>query len=62
MEQKAGKGNRKIGRNADKCKRYALEHRREKNKLRRVLRSSGKEAAVAYADKYALGGYLRALL
>lgn len=27
---------RKIGRNSKSCLRYALEHRREKNKLRRL--------------------------
>lgn len=33
---KSGGGARKIGRNAVKCKRYRTEHRREKNKKRRM--------------------------
>ncbi len=28
-------GSRKIGRNKDKCAKYAGEHRREKNKIRK---------------------------
>ncbi len=34
--------------------RYNSEHRREKNKLRRVRRSSGLKAAVAYAHEHML--------
>ena len=62
MEHKQGKKNRKYGRNEAKCKRYALEHRREKHKIKRVLLSNGGIAAAQYADKHNLGSYLRALL
>jgi hypothetical protein len=31
-------GSRKIGRNKVKCEQYRREHRREKNKLRRLLK------------------------
>ena len=48
-EQKSKSGGaRKIGRNKDKCKRYAIGLRRWRNKQRRVLRSSGAKAARAY--------------
>ena len=33
-----GGGTRKHGRNRLKCERYRREHRREKNKLRRILK------------------------
>jgi len=32
--KKVGSGTRKIGRNKDKCAKYALQHQREKNKIR----------------------------
>ena len=62
MEHKLGKKNRKYGRNEGKCKRYALEHRREKHKIKRVLLSNGEISAAEYADKHNLGGYLRSLV
>lgn len=34
---KSHKG-RKIGRNKIKCERYRLQHRREKNKIKKILR------------------------
>ena len=40
---------RKIGRNAEKCKRYRDHKTREKNKIKRVLQSCGLAAAQAYA-------------
>ena len=62
--QKGGKKNRKLGRAARKPKtaRYNLSHRRERNKLRRVLRSNGARQAQAYARKHGLEGYLKKLL
>jgi len=48
---KGGKG-RKIGRNKDKCNRYKVGRRRERNKIARVLRSSGIEEAKRYSVKY----------
>ena len=51
MAQKAGKGCTKAGRNKVKCERYFKEHRRYKNKLRRVRKSNGPAAAQAYRDR-----------
>ena len=60
-QRKSG-GMRKYGRNKARCERYAAFHTREKNKVRRVLRSSG----VAEAEKYAAGknvtGYLGSMM
>lgn len=50
-KQKSG-GGKKIGRNKDKCARYTKEHRRFKNKLRRVKRSNGPDAARRYEEAY----------
>jgi len=47
-------GSKKHGRNKEKCKRYRAANTRERNKLRRVLRSSGLVAAQAYAEKHGL--------
>ncbi|MBI2039919.1 hypothetical protein HYT18_02505 [Candidatus Microgenomates bacterium] len=33
-----GRKGRKIGRNKAKCERYRLSHRREKNKIRKILK------------------------
>lgn len=50
MESKKGKkGSRKYGRNEKKCAAYKSANRRERNKLKRILKSNGEEAAVAYA-------------
>ena len=54
MSQKSkdkGAGKRKYGRNKIKCERYFREHRRYKNKVRRVLKHNGPEAAQAYRDR-----------
>ena len=48
---KSSGGRRKIGRNKDKCLRYRSEHRREKNKLRRIRKCNGPEAAARYAKE-----------
>jgi hypothetical protein len=42
---KKTKKGRKTGRNKLACSRYALEHRREKNKLRRLRRHLKKHSA-----------------
>ena len=48
-DKRTGSGGRKkIGRNKDKCKRYASEGRREQNKLRRIRRCNGPKAAAEY--------------
>jgi hypothetical protein len=52
-------GLRKHGRNKDKCAAYKNLKTREKNKLKRVLRSNGREAAKSYAEKYQLTEYLK---
>lgn len=53
--QTAGSGGvRKHGRNNEKCEKYQREHRREKNKLRRILQSSGVKAANKYAKLHNL--------
>jgi hypothetical protein len=56
MAETGGKGNKKKGRWVKKPtnKSYKEQHRREKNKLKRVLKSSGSKAAYAYAVKNSL--------
>ena len=58
--KQGGKKGRKIGRASRKPKtaKYLNTNRRQKNKLRRILKSNGKGAAIAYADEHALQGYL----
>lgn len=51
MKGQSGGGARKHGRNMEKCKRYRAAKTRERNKLRRVLRSNGRVAGIAYAKK-----------
>jgi hypothetical protein len=60
-QKKAGSDD-KHGRNLAKCKRYRIEQRREKNKLKRIVKSNGITQANQYADKHELWGYLRKLL
>ncbi len=50
--QKKSGGGAKIGKNKDKCAAYRKEHRRFKNKLRRVLKSNGPAAAEQYRKDY----------
>jgi len=63
-DQPRGKKHRKHGRAARKPKtaRYRISQKREKNKLKRVLRSSGIRQAQAYAAKHKLTGYLNKLV
>jgi hypothetical protein len=56
-----GKTNRKHGRNDSKCANYKRQQRREKNKLKRILKSCGFEAAYLYARKHKLVNYLKKL-
>lgn len=51
-EKKKSGGSKKHGRNKDKCKAYAVGLRRYKHKVKRVLRSSGENAAADYARKH----------
>lgn len=45
-----------------KCQAYRAAHIREKNKIRRVLQSSGPVAATEYATKHGISGYLAELI
>lgn len=54
--------NKKFGRNEAKCKRYKLEQRREKHKVKSILQSNGLPAAEKYAGEKGVIGYLRSLL
>ena len=47
QQAKSG-GNKKIGRNLAKCKRYRTRDTRYKHKLARIQRSNGPAAANAY--------------
>jgi hypothetical protein len=60
-KQRKSGGDRKHGRNDAKCNSYRVEKTREKNKLKRVLKSSGIEAATKYADTKEIWGVLRRL-
>ena len=62
-KSKQGKsgGQRKCGRDAAKCQRYKLAMTREKNKLKRVLQSSGKKEARKYASNNGLITYFEKL-
>jgi len=55
-------GLRKIGCNKDKCALYRAMKTREKNKLKRVLQSNGKEVAKEYATKHILTEYLKGIV
>lgn len=57
-EKKKVKGQ---GRNKRKSAIYWMSKRRDKRKLRRVLRSSGPRAAAIYAESRGLQTYLRTL-
>jgi len=39
--------------------RYVQEHRREKNKLKRIAKSNGHDAAVAYAHLHILSAWAK---
>lgn len=54
-------GTKKYGRDAEKCKLYRALKIREKNKLKRVLKSNGLLAAQAYAREHVLTAYLKTL-
>lgn len=63
QQHKKGGGARKIGRAARKPKnaKYKNNRQREKNKMKRILQSSGGEAALSYAKKNELLGYYKKL-
>ena len=62
QQQKKSGGARKIGRNVDKCRRYRDMHRREVNKIKRVLQSCGAEFAKAWAREHHVEGVLSKLM
>jgi hypothetical protein len=47
-------GSKKVGRNKTKCDAYRSAKRREHNKSKRVLRSSGVAAYLTYCDLHGL--------
>lgn len=48
---------KKAGRHPGKYRSYAEARSREKNKLKRIMKSNGRDEAEAYAKKHALLGY-----
>jgi hypothetical protein len=62
MTQVKSGGAKKHGRNKEGCAHYRAMHTREKHKVRRVLRSSGLEAAQVYAAGCGMVGYLAGLV
>jgi len=62
MKRKRSGGLRKHGRDIEKCRRYREKKTRERNKLKRVLQSSGEKAATEYAKKHTLDRLLRSLI
>ena len=59
--QAGGKGSRKHGRNKVKCKLYRDHKIREKNKIKRIVKSNGLEYAIIWAKEYSVSipGVLR---
>lgn len=55
--KKSGKGSAK-----NSQQQYKANHIRERNKIRRILRSSGYDAALAYAGGFGMVGYLKTLV
>lgn len=45
-----------------KCQAYRAAHIWERNKVKRILQSSGREAATEYATYHGISGYLAELL
>ena len=58
----AATGSKKAGRNKDKCKRYKDLKTREKNKVKRVLKSSGRIAAEQYALEHGLSTWAKLVI
>jgi hypothetical protein len=61
-KQQEKKKSEKAGRNDTKCKKYRVNKTRERNKVKRVLQSSGVQAAKKYAEEKEIWGYLKKLL
>ncbi len=58
-QEKLGSGHKPNAAARRTRERYNNEHRCEKNKLRRIRRSSGLKAAVAYAHKHMLTAFAK---
>lgn len=58
----AGTGSKKAGKNKAKCQTYRAMKTREKNKIKRILKSNGFAAAEVYAKGYNMTGYLAGLV
>jgi hypothetical protein len=56
-----GKG-RKLGRNKTKCLQYRNLHKREKNKIKRVLQSNGITFAKTWASEHGVTAVLHGLM
>lgn len=59
---KGGKKNRKLGRNISKCLTYKTSHRREFNKIKRMLKSNGLAYAIAWATERNMSGMVNKVL
>lgn len=57
--QKGGKKNRKLGRDAAKCLSYKTSHRREANKIKRMLQSNVLAYAEAWAAERGVSGMVK---
>ena len=60
--QRGGKKNRKLGRNKTKCETYHVFHRREINKIKRMLRSNGFAYATNWASERGVSGLVNKVL
>jgi len=60
--QKGGKKNRKLGRDVAKCLSYKMSHRREANKIKRMLRSNGLAYTEAWAAERGVSGMVKKAL
>lgn len=54
--------NQRVQKTREKNIRYKREQHREKNKIRRILKSSGLAEAQRYAKEYSLKSYLQGLV
>jgi len=63
MSEGKGKGSgRCVGTKKAKCTKYMQEKRREKNKLRRIVKASGNAEALRYAEHCGLTAYVQRYL
>ena len=55
-----GAGSKKHGRDKAKCLAYRQHNQREKNKIKRIIKSNGLDYATEWAKKYSVGFLLNA--